>query len=130
LSQTDIIVPDLGNFDTVAVVEVLVKVGDVVELEVSTEDEITNQFDDDSGNAPRWLIREDEGDGPLSADASGNGWVLDFSSGGGGDGASIEEGVNKSARRFNGTNYGEGYSFFRGIWRELTGGRRLIAANA
>jgi phosphoribosylformylglycinamidine synthase len=30
----------------------------------------------------------------------------------------------------NGTNYGEGYSFFRGIWRELTGGRRLIAANA
>ena len=27
----------------------------------------------------------------------------------------------------NGTEWGEGYSFFRGIWRELTGGRRLIA---
>ena len=33
MSQTDISVPDLGNFDTVAVVEVLVKVGDVVEVD-------------------------------------------------------------------------------------------------
>ena len=27
----------------------------------------------------------------------------------------------------NGTQYGEGYSFFRGIWGEIIGGRRLIA---
>ena len=33
MSQTDISVPDLGNFDTGAVVEVLVKVGDVVEVD-------------------------------------------------------------------------------------------------
>jgi phosphoribosylformylglycinamidine synthase subunit PurQ / glutaminase len=27
----------------------------------------------------------------------------------------------------NGTPHGEGYSFFRGIWREISGGRKLIA---